>query len=85
MLLFDFECSDGHRFEELVKSDVLILECPKCGKNSVRQISAPRLDYLHMGLDPALATASDRWAKMQTEKARKDKGDSTKGQNLKMY
>lgn len=73
LILFDFECSDGHVFEELVPSDVRTQPC-KCGKEALRQIANVRLDWRKMGLDPSFSTCADKWAKMQEQKSRIEQG-----------
>jgi hypothetical protein len=84
LIMFDFECSNGHKFEDLVKSDIHELDCPQCNAKAARQISAVRLDYLQMGLKPGdFPTAGDRWAKMQTEA--KSRPAESEGYNLKHY
>jgi putative FmdB family regulatory protein len=80
LIMFDFECTNGHQFEDLVKSDVHELDCPVCAAKAARQISAVRLDWRKMGLDPGFPSAQDKWAKAQTKA--KQKGDT---ENLVMY
>lgn len=71
MPLYDFVCATGHKFEELVKSDIKQAPCPLCRTAAVRQLACPHLDYLHMGLDPhGNPTAGDKWARMQEQKNR---------------
>jgi putative FmdB family regulatory protein len=71
--MFDFICTGcGHQFEELVKSDVYGINCPLCALSAERQISPVRSDWRTMGLDPGFPSASDKWAKMQEQKARKE-------------
>ncbi len=72
LLMFDFLCDAGHQSEDLVKSDITETVCPTCGQPAYRQISAVRSDWRTMGLDPAFSSASDKWAKMQEQKARKE-------------
>ena len=86
-ILFDFECEKGHLFEELVKPDVHALECPTCGKQAKRLVSAGHLDILGMGIySNSFPTIADKWAKMQYQKSRTDKGSTVDGApNLKMY
>lgn len=81
LIMFDFECDDGHIHEDLVPSDTLSIQCPTCSKEATRQISAVRLDWRHMGLDSAFSTCSDKWEKMQRSKPR----DENREQNLTMY
>lgn len=73
LLLFDFECPDGHQFEELISSEERSAPC-KCGKEGVRQISNVRLDWRAMGVDPDFSTCADKWAKMQEQKSRIEQG-----------
>lgn len=87
LILFDFECEDGHQFEELVKSDIRSLDCPTCHKQATRLVSKGHLDVLGMGVySSSFPTLADKWAKMQYQKARTDKGSTIDGApNLKMY
>lgn len=87
LIMFDFECERGHLFEELVKSDVHSLECPTCGKQAKRLVSQGHLDILGMGIySNSFPTIADKWAKLQYQKARTDKGSTVDGApNLKMY
>lgn len=73
LMLFDFECPDGHTFEELIPSDQQTYQC-KCGKDAERQISSVRIDWRKMGTDPDFATCADKWAKMQEQKSRIEQG-----------
>jgi putative FmdB family regulatory protein len=73
LLMFDFECTScGHQFEDLVKSDVYAVNCPECDGAGSRTISPVRSDWRTMGLDADFPSASDKWAKMQEQKARKE-------------
>lgn len=75
MPLYDFVCTTGHKFEELVQSHVKMASCPFCRTASVRQLAAPKLDYLKMGLDPhGSPTAGDKWAKMHEQRAKHKQG-----------
>lgn len=65
LMMFDFECPEGHQFEELVQPEVKHLECPQCKQEAMRLVAAGHLDYLHMGVDVDMTTAADKWAKMQ--------------------
>lgn len=64
--IFEHRCqSCGILSEHLVEFEEVNQECPACGDNAVRVVSAPKLDYLHMGIDKdGLPTAGDKWAKM---------------------
>lgn len=82
LILFDFECTQcAHVFEDLVKSDVVHIQCPKCDNLANRTISGTRLDPM-MAMDGAFTTAVDKWAKKQAQRARVDNID---GPNLWMY
>jgi hypothetical protein len=70
LILFDFECENGHVFEELVQPDIHEHECPSCKATGIRQISTVRLNWREMGIDPDFPTCADKWAKMQEKKAR---------------
>lgn len=88
LILFDFECkSCGHRFEELVKSTEHSAECPACKGQGDRQVSLGHLDVLGMGVEStSFPTIAAKWAKMQYQKSRTDKGSLRDGApNLKMY
>lgn len=87
-ILFDFKCPDcGLIFEKLVHSFEKTTKCPHCFKEQAeRQISAPRLDWRHMGVSYDFPTSAGKWTKMQWEKNRIDKGGRADGQpNLKEY
>lgn len=84
--VFDFTCTKcGVTSEEFVEHDYRTLPCRKCGSEAVREFPAPRLDWVHMGLDEGFPSAQDKWAKAKTHHNKTDKGGSEKGQNLKMY
>jgi putative FmdB family regulatory protein len=68
LMMFDFECQDGHRFEELVSSKVRKITCPTCGDPAYRQISAPRIDYTGMAMTDGMETAADRFAKSHEQR-----------------
>lgn len=86
--LYDFECvSCKHVFEDLVENEVQTLPCTSCNGQSDRLISAPRIDWLHMGLDPAFPSAYEKWGNAKTVHHKTDKGSMHKGKspNLLMY
>jgi hypothetical protein len=74
LFLFDFECDDGHQFEELVQPNVTRIKCPTCSVGASRLISVPNIAYRLMGVDPDFPTAGDKWAKMQEQRKAVDKG-----------
>lgn len=73
-ILYDFRCEGcGITFESLEKSHVFEIECIACGDVAKRQMSTPKIDYRHMGLDPVGSpTAGDKWAKMHEKDARRE-------------
>ena len=87
LMLFDFQCSCGNLFEELVGSHEQTAPCPECKADGVRQIAAPRIDWLHMGTDPGFPGAYDKWARAKTVHHKTDPGSMHNGKaaNLKMY
>lgn len=69
LLMFDFECVNGHRFEELVRSEVHYKLCPQCGTPADRQISPVRIDYTGMATaGEGTETAIDRFDKAHRER-----------------
>ncbi len=74
LIFYDFRCTScEHKFDDLVKSDVFSIPCPKCSGEAKRLISTPRFDP-RMGLDPeGNPTMGDRWAKIRKQRARQEK------------
>lgn len=81
LILFDFECSAGHRFEELVPANRKTIKCLRCQRNAERQISGTHLDP-RMGLTNDFPTMARRWDKRTRQRAKVDNID---GPNLWMY
>lgn len=79
LIFFDFTCPDGHTSEDLVDPVTQAIPCPKCGKDAVRQLSAPRVDWRVMGVDSGFPTAAAKWDRMQRQKAK------IENHNLVMY
>jgi hypothetical protein len=68
-LLFDFECPEHGLFEELVKASRKTLPCPSCGRTSIRQFPAPRIDRLGMATqEGATPTSIDYFEKVHRER-----------------
>jgi hypothetical protein len=87
---FDFECSRktcGKVFEEMIADDKKTLPCPSCKGKAHRLLAAPRIDWRHMGLDPAFPSAYEKWGNAKTIHHKTDKGTMHKGKapNLLMY
>lgn len=88
LMMFDFECSTCEKvFEDLVSADTQTLPCPSCKGTACRLVAAPRIDWLHMGLDPAFPSAYEKWGDAKTQHHKTDKGSMHKGKapNLLMY
>ena len=69
MILYDFQCKCGSKFEALAKMSDTTCECKRCGKMAQRLISMPRIALEgHTGQFP---TAHARWVKIHEEEARK--------------
>jgi putative FmdB family regulatory protein len=72
MPLYDYECKNGHRFEDFNSvAKRMSTECPTCGVKAKKLPSTARLDYYNMGTDPSMPTAWDKWAKMHEKEARR--------------
>ena len=65
MILFDFQCPDGHVHEHLVDRDTRAIECTTCGKIANRIISPVRA-YLEP-FSGAFPTAADQWEKRRSQ------------------
>ena len=86
--LFDFECAAcGKTFEEMIPDDSQTHPCPSCKGKAKRLVAAPRIDWMHMGLDPGFPSAYEKWGDAKTQHHRTDKGTMHKGKapNLLMY
>ena len=80
--IYEYQCPQGHVTEKLVpvasREGVQFCTTPGCGQLAHYIVSAPKLDYLHMGTDPVgNPTAGDKWARMHREAA-KEKSDNPK-------
>jgi len=69
--LFDFICKDGHSQEKLVSDEVTKLTCEVCGKDAVRQISAPRINLEPYSGNYIGATA--KWERNRAEKMKQER------------
>ena len=56
---FDFQCAKGHVTEKLVDDSVTVVQCPHCGNDASRLISAPRISL--DGCSGDFPTAADAW------------------------
>lgn len=69
--LFDFLCEEGHSQERLVSDEVTNLPCEVCGKDAVRQISAPRINLEPFSGNFIGATA--KWERNRAEKMKQER------------
>ena len=69
--IYEFRCPKGIVFEDYVDSEQREAICPCCSQKSQRIISAVRLG-MSMGVDSALPTMSDKWAKMHIDEAKRE-------------
>lgn len=72
LLLFDFECPEGHIFEDLIQSNTNSVECPRCGTQAKRMISGTHLDP-KMGLSNDFPSMARKWEKKTRQRAKTDK------------
>ena len=56
---FDFQCAKGHVTEKFVDDSVTVVQCPHCGNDATRLISAPRISL--DGCSGDFPTAADAW------------------------
>ena len=69
MILFDFDCPTHGLFEELVNSAVKQIPCPRCGRTSERQLSAPHIDRLGMATQSgATPTSIDHFERVHRQR-----------------
>jgi putative FmdB family regulatory protein len=83
----DYLClSCKHEFEEMAEKDATV-PCPQCKGKTARQLSAPRIDWRRMGIDPGFPGAYAKWGKIITahHKHGKDSLNKGKGTSLLMY
>jgi putative FmdB family regulatory protein len=76
LLLFDFRCKSCDAvFEDLAKSDVFQMPCPKCGQSANRIISCPRIDKTAMALqEGATETSIKHFDRLhQSQRAKEEK------------
>jgi len=80
--IYEYKCPEGHITEKLVpllqREGVQYCIHPGCGQLAKYIVSAPHIDYLHMGLDPVgNPTAGDKWARMHKEAAKSKNNPET--------
>jgi len=68
MPIYEYKCPKGHITEKLVplaqREGSQFCSVAGCGNIAKFIVSAAHLDYLGMGLDSSLPTASDKWVAM---------------------
>lgn len=69
--IFEFICTEGHKFEALVDDGVRTYQCPHCGSNAIRIVSAPNMKL--EGFSGAFPTAYDAWGRKRAEKLAQEK------------
>tara|TARA_R110000772_G_scaffold96401_3_gene194875 strand:- start:326 stop:559 length:234 start_codon:yes stop_codon:yes gene_type:complete len=70
-VLFDFRCSKGHIHERITDSSVISVQCPVCGEQAFKIISA-----VNFSLDPIsghFPSATDKWAKHREIKIKEER------------
>ena len=73
MPIYSYQCQCGNEFDELVKlADRQHQPCPKCAASANQILTPVRIDYYHMGTDPAFETASSKWESMHKKQAVKE-------------
>ena len=68
---FDFQCAKGHITEKFIDDTVKVVQCPHCGNDAGRLISAPRI-----GLDPISGDfpgATMAWERKREEKIKQER------------
>lgn len=69
--IFEYRCEKcDERFESYEHYEDKEIE-HECGGVAHRVMSAPKLDYLHMGVSLDNPTAADKWAKMHRDEAKR--------------
>ena len=69
MPIYEYRCPNGHTNEasRTYQDRMTLLTCKTCARPARYIISAPKLDYIHMGVDTNMGTAADKWARMHEE------------------
>jgi hypothetical protein len=86
--VFDFVCSNGHKHELFVPSNIWDMPCPTCGLNARRIISAPRVKLEGFsGSFPGAAAAWEqrRESHMKWEKKQMDANGEVPGSPLPTF
>jgi putative FmdB family regulatory protein len=68
--IFEFVCSQEHKFEALVDDSVRTTICPHCGSDADRIVSAPTMKL--EAYSGAFPTAYDAWNRKRAEKLKQE-------------
>lgn len=68
--IFEFICTEDHKFEALVDDSVRTTQCPHCSSNAIRIVSAPNMKL--DGCSGAFPTAYDAWDRKRAEKLKQE-------------
>ena len=69
MILYDFQCECGSKFEALAKISDRTYKCERCGELASRLISTPRIKL--EGWSGHFPTAKQKFIKMHEKESRK--------------
>lgn len=64
--MFDFVCTENHKFEAFVDDSVREHKCPHCNSDAIRVVSAPTMKL--EGFTGAFPSAYDAWSRKRAEK-----------------
>lgn len=67
LIIFDFRCACGARFDEMVKPDTFTAPCPECDQQAQRIISPVRLDYAGMAMHDGMHSAIDHFDRVHRQ------------------
>lgn len=71
--MFDFECPEHGRFEDLVQPDVREAPCPKCTLSAPRQLSAFRINHMEMAVSASASPESlIKWERAHLQQKAKE-------------
>lgn len=69
--MFEFLCTEDHKFEAFVDDSVRTYKCPHCSSNAIRIVSAPTMKL--EAFSGAFPTAYDAWDRKRAEKLAHEK------------
>lgn len=72
LILFEWRClACNHKFDKMSKSEFKTTDCPECGREAKRLLSAGTIDP-NLGLDPAFPTMYKKWADTRKQRTKID-------------